>query len=771
MKKIYSILFPICFLLVAPATFAQQMKAKVYTLNHSEKIGDSEATVVVEGGKAPYRYKWSEDATPWQSNTSDGIKEGLPFSVYVIDNQNDTLHIPHPKEEKQAANAANYQIFTLTKSTRKDSFPTYSYTYSTHMDTVFHTDAETGKTDTLVTEIKDTVQTLTGYTCALYDTTTSASQIVPLIPYESISEAINKVFTPVVEHLTEILFWDPFAATGMVDPIVYVPEQHLQAPFWADTAHHLMVGSWNISEGDSVKYDQPLGALTDGETTIYLYATANGKISGLAPVGTSVRIRNQEKQRWEGATLATITNENNPQKLRTANGDPVSKGIPIIVVWLVIGAIFFTLKMRFVNFRGLKHALELIRGKYNNPKDKGEVTHFQALTTALSATVGLGNIAGVAIAVSVGGAGATFWMIVAGLLGMSSKFVECTLGVKYREIDKDGEVSGGPMYYLSKGLAKRGMSGFGKTLAIIFAILCVGGSFGGGNMFQANQAFDQVSGAFPALEGQGFWFGLILAALVGIVIIGGIKSIAKVTDKIVPFMVSIYMLFALIIIVLNIGSVGEAFSSIFAGAFDAPAIKGGVIGVLIMGFRRAAFSNEAGVGSASIAHAASKTNEPVSEGIVALLEPFIDTVLVCTMTALVLIFTGYVDNPEGLGGSTLTSQAFSSVFPWLKWVLMFAILLFAFSTMISWSYYGQKAWAYVFGHSKGVNYLYKVIFLGFIVVGSTVGLGSVLDFSDLMILGMAFPNILGLIIMSGEVKADLKDYFARIKSGAIQKFK
>ncbi|MGB0403750.1 MAG: alanine/glycine:cation symporter family protein [Salibacteraceae bacterium] len=454
-----------------------------------------------------------------------------------------------------------------------------------------------------------------------------------------------------------------------------------------------------------------------------------------------------------------------------SSGAPLEKKIPLVVIWLVFGALFFTIRMKFINFRGVKHAIELVQGKFSDPNDKGEVSHFQALATALSATVGLGNIAGVAVAISLGGAGATFWMITAGLLGMASKFVECTLGVKYRIIDADGNVSGGPMYYLSSALSKENYGPLGKILAVIFAVLCIGGSFGGGNMFQANQAFAQMSSEFTSLQGHGIMFGVVLALMVGVVIIGGIRSIAKVTDKIVPFMCGLYVLFSLIIIFINISSVGDAFMSIFQGAFSADALKGGFVGVLIVGFQRAAFSNEAGVGSASIAHSASKTNEPVSEGTVALLEPFIDTVVVCTMTALVLIFTGYASDTQGLEGANLTSAAFESVFPWFRYVLIIAIFLFAFSTMISWSYYGQKAFTYLFGRTNTVRMVYKVIFLFFIVVGSSSSLGAVLDFSDMMILGMAFPNILGLLLLSKEVKIDMIDYYNRVKSGAIKRHK
>ena len=451
-------------------------------------------------------------------------------------------------------------------------------------------------------------------------------------------------------------------------------------------------------------------------------------------------------------------------------GINLGTSVPLIVVWLVFGALFFTIKMRFINFRGFKHAIQLISGKYDNPNDKGEVSHFQALTTALSATVGLGNIASVAIAITIGGPGATFWMITAGLLGMATKFTECTLGVKYRLISENGEVSGGPMYYLSMGLAKKNMKVLGRVLAGFFSVLAIGASFGGGNMFQANQAFAQMENQIGFLQGQELWFGIGLAILVGVVIIGGIKSIAKVTEKIVPFMAVIYVASALIILGINFSSIGTAFGLIFAGAFTKAGMFGGFIGVLITGFQRASFSNEAGVGSAAIAHSAVKTDEPVSEGFVALLEPFIDTVIICTMTALVIIITGRYTGYE-LEGAQLTSSAFESAISWFPGVLALAIFLFAFSTMISWSYYGLKAWNYLFGETKSSGIVYKLIFLMFIVVGSTTTLSAVTDFSDMMILAMAFPNIIGLLILSGEVKADLKSYMDRVKKGIIKAYK
>jgi len=464
----------------------------------------------------------------------------------------------------------------------------------------------------------------------------------------------------------------------------------------------------------------------------------------------------------------------------------ISSGIPFVLVWLIVGAAFFTYFMKFINFTGFRHALDVVRGRYDNPEDAGEVSHFQALTAALSGTVGVGNIAGVALAVSLGGPGATFWMIVAGFLGMSSKFVECTLGLKYRMEFEDGSVSGGPMYYLSKGLAKKGMTKIGKVLAVIFAIACIGGSFGGGNMVQINQATQQLIDVTGGVESfffnRGWIFGLIMAVVVGLIIIGGIKSIAKVTDKIVPFMVAIYVIAALIVIGANFRNIGWAFNQIFSGAFNPEAIYGGFIGVLILGFKRAAFSNEAGIGSASIAHSAAKTKEPVSEGIVALLEPFIDTVVICTMTALVIIFADYgkytsleafdaAKNGGTAAGIGLTSSAFEQTISWFPIVLSLAVILFALSTMISWSYYGIKAWSYLFGNSKSSITSYKLLFCSLVIVGAAINADQVFDFGDAMIFAMAFPNVLGLYLLAPEVKRDLSDYMARIKSGAIKRFK
>jgi Na+/alanine symporter len=603
--------------------------------------------------------------------------------------------------------------------------------------------------------------------------------------------------------------------------------------------------------------------------------------------------------------------------------------VPWVLIVLVTGALFFTFYFKWINFSGFGTAINIVRGKYDDIETEGadnveasksvhtvdgdivdtirvehdaehigEVSHFQALTAALSATVGLGNIAGVAVAISIGGPGATFWMIIAGLIGMASKFTECTLGVKYREIGEDGTVYGGPMYYLSKGLKERGWLKFGKVLAVVFAIMCIGGSFGGGNMFQSNQAFamlesysqtevveanqldglkekqvfydfyadtnytvtkvakdsvfmrqigsakksnigldlktfnnDSIVGTNEAGElvrmiptedllgqelcystpdrflgsvesmtsdsvvingglesmtvaktdfvghakltpmtGSGWLFGLIMAVLVGIVIIGGIKKIAKVTDKIVPFMVGIYVTCSIIVLAMNYGEIPNAFGQIFSGAFTGLGIAGGVFGVLIQGFKRAAFSNEAGIGSASIAHSAVKTKYAASEGLVALLEPFIDTVLVCTMTALVLIISNgdgsiMTYGQEVKQGVEVTSKAFASSISWFPLILTVAVILFAFSTMISWSYYGYQAWSYLFGRSKRVEYVYKAIFCLFVIVGAASQLGSVINFSDAMIFAMLVPNMIGLFILAPRAKEELVRFRAAIKKG------
>ena len=456
---------------------------------------------------------------------------------------------------------------------------------------------------------------------------------------------------------------------------------------------------------------------------------------------------------------------------------------PFVIYLLVGSAIFFTLYFGFPNIRYFITSINVVRGKYDeiekdgsNSKD-GEVSHFQALTTAVSGTVGNGNIAGVALAIALGGPGATFWMIVCGLMGMSLKFVECTLGVHYRDVDKDGVVYGGPMYYLSKGLKEKGFATLGKISAVLFAIFCIGGSFGGGNAAQANQAaivLKDLLGFESTFAGA--VIGIILAVVVGIIIIGGIKRIASVTEKIVPFMALLYILACVYILGINFSFIDDAFALIFREAFNPTAIGvGGIIGVLMVGFRRAAFSNEAGVGSASIAHSAVKTKYAASEGLVALLEPFIDTVVICTLTALVIITfnsTGvFAYGGEGgvmidgvmYEGAGITSKAFAEYIPFSDIFLTVAVVLFAVSTMISWSYYGLQAWTYLFGNSRRSDSLFKIIFCSFIVIGSASSLTNVIGFSDAMLLGMSFPNIIGLIILSPVVKDELNKYISYAK--------
>ncbi|GLR16230.1 alanine glycine permease [Portibacter lacus] len=471
-------------------------------------------------------------------------------------------------------------------------------------------------------------------------------------------------------------------------------------------------------------------------------------------------------------------------------------GIPFILFLLLGGATLFTLYFGFVNIRHFFTAIQVVRGKYDDVEQMeedipdtirdeshhGEVNHFQALATAVSGTVGLGNIAMVAVAISIGGPGATFWMIIAGLLGMSSKFVECTLGVKYRDINEEGKVFGGPMYYLSKGLKEDNKALLGKILAGIFAVMCVGASFGGGNAFQSNQAAAQLIERF-GIEGSsaGTILGIVFAVLVGIVIVGGIKRIGKVTEKLVPFMALLYVLAALFIIISKITVVDDALYLIFSEAFSPRAsITGGIAAVMIQGFRRAAFSNEAGAGSAAIAHAAVNTKYPASEGLVALLEPFIDTVLICTLTALVIVIFNMdgafiygdvienqailVETGERIGGVNITSMAFDSAIPGFSYVLAIAVVLFAFSTMLSWSYYGLQSWKYLFGRGKAADIVFKIIFLLFTVLGSAVTLDAVIKFSDAMILALVFPNMIGLLFLFPKVRKELQYFLNQIRN-------
>jgi len=690
MKYIKSLITPVLFLIAICNLNAQNDTGTNLTIaielnNPSKEINDGVATIEVEGGKAPYQYKWSNQSTSLESKKSTKLIEGMQHSVVVTD-------------------AAGNTVSKIFK-----------------------------------------------------------------IPTESITETFNSKVQPAVDFLGDILFWDPFANLGIYDPVVYTEYKQIPIPNWeATTENTYHLKKWIVAEGELVNEGDEIAILeTSNGDTPPVYASVNGKLKYLVAEGNVIFNPNSATDVIEqGAHMLALVEYDEPQPLQYPNGDIKTNTIPFIVIWLILGSIFFTFRLGFVNIRGFKHSIDLARGKYDDPDAPGTITHFQAMATAVSATVGLGNIAGVAVAISLGGAGATFWMFMAGFFAMSLKFAECTLGVKYRIIE-NGRIFGGPMNYLRYGLEKRNLKGLGKFLAALFALLGVIASFGGGNMLQSNQAFKIVSEQLPFLEGYGFWFGVFFAVLVGVVIIGGINSIARVTGKVVPFMAIVYIVGCLVVIGTHIENIGGAFSAIFNGAFSADALKGGFIGVLIIGLQRAAFSSEAGVGSAAIAHSASKTNNPIADGFTSLVEPFIDTMVVCTMTALVLIFTGMHEVDGGLGGVELTSDAFGSVISWFPAVLAFAVFLFAFSTMVSWSYYGMRSWTYLFGRSKQSELIYKVMFLLFVVLGASASLGAVLSFSDMMILAMSFPNIIGLYIMSPEIQADMVAYWERLKKGEL----
>ena len=448
-------------------------------------------------------------------------------------------------------------------------------------------------------------------------------------------------------------------------------------------------------------------------------------------------------------------------------------GFPFIVGVLLLGGIYYSFFFGWLSLRGFRHAIDVIRGRYDHPEDPGEIPPFQALTSALSATIGLGNIAGVAIAVSLGGPGAVFWMVVTALFGMSSKLASCTLAVMYRKIHPDGHISGGPMYYLEQGLERRGMMEFGRTLAVIYAFLAIGGSLGGGCMFQANQTIEILGTVSSAFQEYNWIMGLAMAAMVALVIVGGIRRIGQVTSRIVPFMCVLYVVTSLAIIVSHITEVPRMISMIVSQAFTGPAMYGGFMGILVMGVRRAAFSNEAGLGSAAFAHAAARTHEPAREGMVAMIGPVVDTIVICMMTALVCMITGVYalpefQSPEFIVGARMTAAAFDTFIPGARYALAVPVMLFAFSTMISWSYYGERAWEYLFG--AGTTLAYRFIYVFFVFVGSVTALSNVLSFADMMILAMAFPNIIGGVILSPQIKACLNDYWTRLQRGEMKKY-
>ena len=438
-------------------------------------------------------------------------------------------------------------------------------------------------------------------------------------------------------------------------------------------------------------------------------------------------------------------------------------GLPTVVL-LVGSGVIISIILKGIQIRGFVHGIKVARGCYHDPDDIGEISPFKALCTALSATVGLGNIAGVALAISIGGPGALFWMIVSGIFGMATKYAECTLGLIYRRIDKKGGVHGGPMYYIELGLGKRA-----KPLAIFFATACFIATFGGMNMYQTNQ----VAGTLSSYWGIPPWAtGLVLAVFIAVVIIGGIKRIGKVAGFLVPVMGSIYILGALVIIALNGERIPELFSLVLSDAFSGNAVAGGVLGEVIrQGVQRAAFSNEAGIGSSPIAHAAAMNREPAREGCVALLEPFIDTVVICSMTALVILIASpdlQSSSAPNLSGAVLTANAFDSSIPGFgKYFVSIAISLFAYSTILSWAYYGEQAINYLFGRDGVIPY--KIVYSVLAFLGAVMSFTIVDNFSMIMIALMIFPNILGVWLLMPKIYRETESYFQRLKSGEFDK--
>ena len=563
--------------------------------------------------------------------------------------------------------------------------------------------------------------------------------------------AVDSGFAVVVEALDTVLFAPLFAREARLEASAPVDDSASLEALLAE----LEDSAGFEVENASLTLLVPKQAVTEAEAE-----ALEDKLGPVAVPTAPVGIRRFTVERSDKVEVATL-------EARTG-------GIPVIALWLLIGAVFFTLRMKFINLRAFRHAIDVVRGRFDNPNDEGEVSHFQALASALSATVGLGNIAGVALAVSMGGPGAVLWMIIAGFLGMSSKFVECTLAQIYRKIRPDGRVLGGPMAYLDKGLSERGWKPLGKALAVLFAVLCIGGSFGGGNTFQVSQSLGIVRKQFPVFDDMPWVYGLIMAVAVGVVILGGIKRIASTAEKIVPLMCGVYVLGCLFILGMNVSAIPAAFGRIVSEAFTPEAGFGGFVGVLVTGIRRAVFSNEAGVGSASIAHSAARTEYPVREGIVALLEPFIDTIVVCTMTGLVIVITGAFEDPAnydviaGSEGAALTARAMGGEISWFPWVLSVAVILFAYSTMISWSYYGERCFVYLFGDRASTTY--RIIYVVVVFLGSVITASNILQFGDLMILAMGLPNILGLILLSGLVRGRLDSYMAKLRSGELKRY-
>ncbi len=674
------------------------------------------------------------------------------------------------------------------------------------------------------------------------NTTASTIVITPAEQEEadfSIADFSDKVFGAAVDGIGKVLFFRVFSTD--VETVEFKEVEYFYRTAGSATTDFdkLTSGDFPPQAETTIRAGLLAGQYNETKITDGTLTDSADSTLSLEVEYVSVTVKSQ-KYEWDNKLDLFVASKSNLQQVDTTDrmtrdevnqallagnlvvddeGNHIvidTRGMPFVVLWLACGAVFFTIFMKGFNIWGVRHAIQVVRGTYDNPNEAGEVTHMQALSSALSATVGLGNIAGVTIAMSMGGPGAFFWMLACGFFGMTSKFVECTLGQKYRKIKPDGSVIGGPMAYLPEGLREIGLGPLGVVLGFLFTVMCIMGSFGGGNMFQSNQAGSQLLTIYHAAEVEQIAllnekiktaneaqdtetvtklgnekqalstdiessaktfkaiYGILMAVLVGVVIIGGIKSIGSVAEKIVPTMCLIYVVACLFVIVSHLTELPALISLIFTEAFNPDAFGGGMVGVLIIGVQRAAFSNEAGVGSAAIVHSAAKTSEPIREGTVALLEPFIDTIVVCSMTALVILITGAWNNAawldEGLAGTALTSRAFASEISWFPYVLTLAVVLFAYSTMISWSYYGERCWETLFGSSKVSVYTYKLLFVVAVFVGATAQLGTVLDFSDMMILCMAFPNILGLALLSPGVRRDLMDYWKRFKNDEFTKY-
>ena len=438
-------------------------------------------------------------------------------------------------------------------------------------------------------------------------------------------------------------------------------------------------------------------------------------------------------------------------------------GFPFLVLWLLIGSIFFTIRLNFVSIRLFVHAIRVVKGHFSSDEAEGEASHLQALIAAISGTVGVGNIAGVAVAIAMGGPGALLWMIVAGLLGMATKFAEVTLGHKYRIKDDKRHFLGGPFIYLEKGIASLGWPRFGKILAITFSICCIGAAIGGVNMLQANQTVLILSHGFSLLKGKETYIALFLAFCNGLVLIGGIKRIVQVAQAIVPLMTILFLAGAIIIIITHFSALPYALKLICTDAFSGQCVGGGIMGALIAGVRRAAYSSESGLGSSPIVHATAKTEESVREGCVALLETFISTSVICLLSGLTIVISGVHSDSSLPSGILMSRAAFASVTPWFPYVLTIAVTLFAYTTMMTWSYYGERSWVYLWG-SKYVQ-LYYIVFCVTTFLGGVSPFSALIDFSDMLMYSMTLPNLLGLYLLHNDVAHDMKIYQKKLKEG------